>query len=708
MGVINKIRAHTGLAVGIIALGLILFLVGGDLLSVNSALLGGNRNYVGEIMGEDVSLEEFRAQLSKITYQYRINTGNSPDAQTMSSLRDQAWQQLIHEIAYQSEYEQVGLSVSEAELIDMVQGDHIRSDLKTGFKDEETNEFDLQKLQDYLQNLSNLSAERQALWYEYEQSLIPTRLREKYTNLLEKSVYITQAEAEWASTIDQRRLDLRYLYIPYDNLPDSNFQVTEDEMRSYLSAHDYMYQREEQRGIYYCTFPIKPSAEDTAYTREEITTLGDELRESEDDSLFVSLQSEGSKPYQRLRPDELPDALSDQVDSLVVGQVIVPILQRDRYIAYKLSSKEDADGAYMRASHILLRSEDETEEAKEQAHEKAEEVLLKLKKGADFKEMAVEHSLDPSAANGGDLGWFSKGDMVAPFEEAAFSATEKGLIPRVIDTEFGTHIIKVTELPRSEVFVVSTLERAIIARDESRDRAYQKSADFLALCSDTASFLVAVDTMKLNMQRAPRIRPTDTRVGRLSDVRGVIQWLFNEAEVGSVSEIQELSDAFFVCVMSDEQEEGLANYSSVVEELRTKVMNRAKSRQIIDSLSHKMQDKELSLDEIAQLFPAGQAYVYSMNGLRFSDRSLRGIGNEPLALGAASALKTIGQRSSIIAGERGILLLELTSIEDETEAEELDKYIDQLLNKQKGSLYQNLNKSIEHLGEIKDLRHKFY
>ena len=211
MGLINKIREHTGIAVGIIALGLILFLVGGDLLSINSVLLGGNNTHVGEILGKDVTLEEFQAHLSKVTYQYRLNTGKSPDAQTVNVLRDQAWQQLIHQIAYGSEYENLGLSVSEAELIDMVQGDRIRSDLKEGFKDEETNEFDPIKLQSYLQNFSELPAQQQALWYDYEQSLIPTRLREKYTNLLEKSIYITQAEVRLAAETEQKRLDIRYL-----------------------------------------------------------------------------------------------------------------------------------------------------------------------------------------------------------------------------------------------------------------------------------------------------------------------------------------------------------------------------------------------------------------------------------------------------------------------------------------------------------------
>ena len=499
------------------------------------------------------------------------------------------------------------------------------------------------------------------------------------------------------------------MYIPYTYLPDSNFQVSEDEARDYLDTHTYRYQREESRGLYYCTFPIKPSAADTAYVGEEIAALSNDLGNSSEDSLFVSLQSDAARPYRRFRIDELPDPISEQMDSLSVGQVIGPLLQKGKYIAYKISAiEEDSAEAYMRASHILVKPEDDTDEAQKKANEKAKEVLEKLRKGADFKDMAVEHSLDPSAANGGDLKWFSKGDMVAPFEEAAFSATKKGLLPSVVDSEFGSHIIKVTELPISKIFVVSTLEREVIARDESRDNAYQKSVEFLSLCRDTASCIAAADTMGLSMLREPKLLAKSTRIGRLSGIRPIIQWLFNEAEIGSVSEIHELSDAFFIGVMSAEQKKGLASYSSIDEELRTKVMNQLRARQVIDSLKHKTQDKDLSLDEISQLFPSGQAYVYSMSRLRFSSRSLRGVGNEPTALGVAFGLKKVGDRSAATAGEKGVFILELTSVEDNAKERDLEQSIEQLLNKEQGSLYQNLNKSIEYLGDIQDLRHKFY
>ena len=102
----------------------------------------------------------------------------------------------------------------------------------------------------------------------------------------------------------------------------------------------------------------------------------------------------------------------------------------------------------VKASHILISTVDDngkelSEAKKKEAKKKAEEVLKKAKSGEEFSELAKEYSDDPgSAANGGDLGYFTKGQMVQPFEEAAFSL-KSGEISGLVESEYGYHIIKV-------------------------------------------------------------------------------------------------------------------------------------------------------------------------------------------------------------------------------------------------------------------------
>ena len=89
-------------------------------------------------------------------------------------------------------------------------------------------------------------------------------------------------------------------------------------------------------------------------------------------------------------------------------------------------------GEQIRASHILVKSEQE-----------AQAVLDQLKKGGNFEELAKTKSADTSAAKGGDLGWFGKGNMVPAFEKAAFNLKE-GQLSGIVKSDFGYHIIKLT------------------------------------------------------------------------------------------------------------------------------------------------------------------------------------------------------------------------------------------------------------------------
>jgi peptidyl-prolyl cis-trans isomerase C len=99
----------------------------------------------------------------------------------------------------------------------------------------------------------------------------------------------------------------------------------------------------------------------------------------------------------------------------------------------------------VRASHILIKVEPQADESqKAAARKKIQKIQQRLQKGEDFAALAEEFSQCPSSAKGGDLGYFRRGQMVKPFEEAAF-ALKPGEVSDVVETKFGYHLIKVIE-----------------------------------------------------------------------------------------------------------------------------------------------------------------------------------------------------------------------------------------------------------------------
>jgi peptidyl-prolyl cis-trans isomerase C len=129
----------------------------------------------------------------------------------------------------------------------------------------------------------------------------------------------------------------------------------------------------------------------------------------------------------------------------------------------------------IKVSHILIKpvtSDPNVEPAvaKAAAKVKAEELLKQIRDGADFAELAKANSNCPSSVHGGDLGFFSRGQMVPAFEEAAF-ALKVGQVSDVVETQFGFHIIKVTDKKEAGTKTFEEVKNNIMAMLTAKKQA---------------------------------------------------------------------------------------------------------------------------------------------------------------------------------------------------------------------------------------------
>jgi peptidyl-prolyl cis-trans isomerase C len=151
-------------------------------------------------------------------------------------------------------------------------------------------------------------------------------------------------------------------------------------------------------------------------------------------------------------------------DKLVESEIASKVAVKPEAVTdfYQKNQDKFQQGPRVKASHILIGIPQNADAAtKQQAKAKAEAVLKDLKAGKDFAATAKANSQDPgSAPNGGDLGYFEQGQMVPPFEQAAF-ALKPGEMSELVETQFGYHIIKVAEKQDSRVVPIEEAKQQI-------------------------------------------------------------------------------------------------------------------------------------------------------------------------------------------------------------------------------------------------------
>lgn len=158
---------------------------------------------------------------------------------------------------------------------------------------------------------------------------------------------------------------------------------------------------------------------------------------------FLAQQHMDADAFRReLRIQQTVAALMRNEGDLAGTQVT----DKDARAYYDAHPEKFDSGERLRASHILIRVPgDAPPKQKEALRKKAEEVLAKIRKGSDFAALARQFSADPgSVSKGGDLGEFHRGQMVPPFEAAAY-ALKPGEVSGVVESPFGFHIIKLQE-----------------------------------------------------------------------------------------------------------------------------------------------------------------------------------------------------------------------------------------------------------------------
>jgi peptidyl-prolyl cis-trans isomerase D len=211
----------------------------------------------------------------------------------------------------------------------------------------------------------------------------------------------------------------------------------------------------------------------------------------------------------------------------------------------------------VKASHILIRVEESaTEETKLTAKLKLDNIRADILKGADFAEMATKHSDDPgSKIKGGDLGYFGRGMMVKPFEEAAFSL-KKNELSDIVESPFGFHLIKVTGLHASKKAVLANVKADIKKQlqEEKAQQLSQKTAlDFMRDLKKSKNLLESAKATNTRLQTTSWVKE-DSELAGIKNAERILDQAFDLALNTPSESILSGDGVYFVEVTAEQDQ----------------------------------------------------------------------------------------------------------------------------------------------------------
>lgn len=701
MAIINTLREKMGrLLVVVVGFSILAFVLT-DLLGPQSSILGTDKREVGSIDGESISQEEFATIVENLKQYYGFT---SSDPASNQFIRQQAWDQLINDIAFTKKLDAIGMEIGTEERIDMVQGNNI-SPVISNFFQQFLGTTDRAQIKEFLSQITLYGPEAQFYFANAEQQAMVQRRREKFINLLTKTAYVTLAEAQKAYQSELGFVDVDYLYVPFSAVTaDQLGELTESELKAYYNEHQEDYKVEETRNLEYVSFPVIPSAEDSASYRQQMQDIKTTLETGVNDSTYAMSMTEQGLGFTTYDPSALPEALANNLSQLKEGDIIGPNLQNGIYSLQKISEVVPTEDEFARASQIVFYLQNRPSDEKGEIRTIANNVLRRLRNGEKFDDLAREYSDGEFSTGGGDLGWIKKGsNQNADIEDVVFGASRTGLVNRLIEKNDKIYIVNVTKTKISKRYKVAQIVVEMVPSYETTNEMYLQAAEFAASVDDLESFRSKAAEVGYSVFSGTRIDKNEVAIGRLDNARSLVTWLYGEATLGDVKDF-DLENEYVVAVYSDKTEEGVQPFADVRSTIEELVTQEKKSKYIKDKLS------TLNGSVSAKVSAYGEtAQLYENQTVKLQDNSLGTLGVAPEAVGAAFALQNPGDQTNAYEVDgQGIVVLELKSRSDAAQIGDYTAYENQLLGQSVGIVQNKLANALKEKIEVVDERYKYF
>lgn len=675
----------------------------------NTSLLRGNSDVVGVIDGEKIHYKDFNTKVDEVINAYKINTKQkSIDDNTMSSLREQAWNQMIQDRINDQEYSALGITVGDEEFKDLFFGADPYPAVKRSFTNPQTGQFEPMAVKNYISSLDKSlngedPVEKRAEWINFENGVKEDRLSTKYKTLLKGGLYVPQWLASMEYDARETKYDIHYVKIPFSVIPDSTVTVSDAEMQTYINQHKAQYQQDESRKINYVIFPIIPSSEDTAKAKKDIEEAYAHMKQSPNDTAFVRMRAANGWDNfyynkEQISSQRIKDSL---LESGGFGKVLTPYFEDGTFKTAIIFDRRAVPDS-VKFSLIFITKGADTVITKT----KADSIYNAIRGGASFEAMAQKYSEDRNTGEkGGDQGYMRQGMTFKDLNDFLFFGGKIGET-KELNSENGYIIVKITEMPVPVTAIQYALFAHKVEASSATDKTiYEQANKFLSANSSAELFNKSFSESNgtLNKQTAESVRKNDFQLPGLTAARELVKWSYN-AEKNEVSNIFSLDANYAIACLIDIKPEGTIQLTDENKTEFTELVRKEKKGALIAAKVNSLLALNTPIQSIAADFHQN---VKNVSDVTFSSASIRGVGNEPKLMGAISTLQS-GQTTKAIVDNSGVFVASLTNVIKATPIADYTQLKQQLMQSAIPMLEYNLPEMLKKTIKVEDDRYKFF
>jgi len=652
MATIQRIRQRSGLLVVVVFVALIAFLLG-DLFRSGGSKFFGDPNVIGTVNGRDIT----RQELSQGMEELRAGNPEQYANTTSIQLANFVWNNIVTEELLSAELSAAGMSVSEQEIyFDIITNPNIRQNFAGA-----NGQFDENMFKSYIaqvrdnRDASEQSVEMWTQWLSFERAVANQAQNFKYTNAIEKAIFMPAGLAETEINRGDAQHPAQYVYVPYIDVNEDEINVSDEDAKRYFNAHKEDFSQEEGRNIEFINFPLAPSESDREGVRAELASLSFEWLDVEDDSVFVNQHSDVRFQSEYYTTTEL---VGTGLDTLVDGQSVGfqkgPIDLGGAFAVVKLVDRKTVPDS-VKARHILIpfagatRADASVTRNPQEAKVLADSLFAYLEGNPSaFESVSEAFSSDVVAKEkGGDLGYFSRGSMAKPFENFCFFRKNGSM--GVVPTQFGWHVIQVTDQKgANDVYKIGQIIREILPSDETIQTLYNQASGYAAEAQTAEDYRALATEKGFFLRPARNLGRFEEVVSGLGTARRVVRWAWDDdREEGNIGLLENDGNGYVVVVLTDKLEEGTSSFEMVQAQCLEAAKKDAKKALVLERLEN-ASEGAATIEAVAT---AAGKEVRTLS-FRISQFNISGVGNEAKVVGTICGLEP-GTLSPVILGENG-------------------------------------------------------